>query len=239
MTVLVNPENRGVSIAFNQGIRVALEGGYRFVVLIDQDSIVPREAVDRLRAEHDRLAAEFRVGAIQAFNVEPRGHVNLDSRRRDYYRRHGRYAGPDTYQGLLFLNSGTLLPAEVFRSIGLLDERYFADFVDYEFSLRLARAGYAVFHLPAARIVHNIGPVERPNPVRLYYAVRELVRLLRSYGREFPGGVAPIVWTTASRFGSLTIRGGQPLRIIGLTVRAGFDGILGVTGEFRPRRVPT
>jgi rhamnosyltransferase len=232
----VNAANLGVSVAFNQGIRSAIAEGYEFVLLLDQDSVVTPEALAALRGEYRRLAARFPVGAVQGFNVEPGGHVNLDSRRREYYRRRGRYAGEASFQGLLLLNSGSLIPTAVFRDVGLFDERYFADFVDYEFSLRLARRGYAIFHVPSARIEHNVGPPDRINPVRLYYAVRELTRLLPAYGRQFPGGVAPIVWTTASRFGTLLLRGGQPLRVLGLTLRASFDGALGVTGELAARR---
>jgi rhamnosyltransferase len=233
MELIRNERNTGVSVAFNQGIDRALEGGYDFVFLLDQDSIVRDDAVRTLLEEYTTLGRRFRVGALQARNVEADGRVNLDSRRRDYYRRHGAYDGATAYQGLLLLNSGTLFPTDVFRAVGTLNERFFADFVDYEFSLRLASRGYQVFHVPAARIDHNIGPPESPSPKRLYYAVRELVPLLAAYGRRYPGGVAPIVWTTASRAASLTVRSGHPLRILGLTLRGVFDGLLGVSGEFK------
>jgi rhamnosyltransferase len=233
MELIRNERNTGVSVAFNQGIDRALAGGFDFVFLLDQDSIVRDGAVRTLLDEYRDLLGRFRVGALQASNVEADGRVNLDSRRRDYYKRHGAYDGSTSYQGLLLLNSGTLFPTAVFRAVGRLNERYFADFVDYEFSLRLARAGYQVFHVPAARIDHNIGPPESPSPKRLYYAVRELVPLLATYGRRFPGGVAPIVWTTASRAASLTIRSGHPLRILGLTLQGVFDGVLGVSGELK------
>lgn len=232
--VIPNARNEGVSVAFNQGIARALETGSRFAFLLDQDSVVRPGAVGTLLDEYRSLSGRFRVGALQAFNVEPDGRIPLDSRRRDVHRRRGRYEGPTSYQGLLLLNSGTLVPTDTFRAVGRLDERYFADFVDYEFSLRLARAGFAVFHVPSACIDHNRGPPERPNPRRLYYAVRELVHLIGSYGREFPDGVAPIAWTTMNRAASLTIRSGHPITVLGLTMRAVFDGLAGTTGEIPP-----
>jgi len=231
--LIPNEQNNGVSVAFNQGIARALAGGFDFVFLLDQDSVVRDGAVAALLAEYHRLEGRFRVGALQATNIEADGRINLDSRRREYYARQGMYQGESSYQGLLLLNSGTLFPVGVFREVGTLNERYFADFVDYEFSLRLARAGYQVFHVPAARLDHNIGPPEPPSPKRLYYAVRELVPLIATYGRSFPGGVAPIVWTTASRAASLLVRSGHPLRAVGLTMRAVFDGLLGVGGELK------
>ncbi len=233
--VVPNERNEGVSVAFNQALRRADLDRFEAVLLLDQDSIVEPGTVDLLLAERDRLAGRLKVGALQASNREPGGRIPLDARRREYHRRRGKYVGPTSYQGLLFLNSGTLLPTEVFQAVGLFDERYFVDFVDYEFALRLALSGWAVVHVPAAAVTHNVGPSPAPSPVRLYYAVRELTRLLRRYGRALPGGVAPILWTTANRVASSTLRSGRPGAVLRLTLSAGFDGLAGVTGEYRPR----
>jgi GT2 family glycosyltransferase len=229
--IVENARNEGVAVAFNQAVAVGHPTAFDFVFLLDQDSLVQEGSVIRLVREYERLSKRFRVGALQSTNREPGGRIPLDSRRREYYARHGKYAGPTSYQGLLLLNSGALIPKEVFDSVGRFDERYFVDFVDYEFSLRLARRGYAVFHVPEAMVEHNFVRGPPLSRVRLYYAIRELVRLLRSYAWQFPGGVAPVTWTTLNRLGSVTLRSGHPLRVFQLAMGATMDGLLGVTGE--------
>lgn len=234
-SVVENVRNEGVAVAFNQAVAAGKRSAFEFVLLLDQDSIVRTGSVERLVAEYDVLSRRFRVGALQSTNREPGGRIPLDSRRREYYARRGMYAGPSSYQGLLLLNSGALVPASVFEAVGPFDARYFVDFVDYEFSLRLARRGYAVFHVPGAAVEHNIVRGPPLSRVRLYYAIRELVRLARTYAWQFPGGVAPVTWTTLNRLGSATLRSGHPLKVLALAIGASMDGLLGVTGEFTGR----
>ena len=229
-----NAGNEGVSVAFNQGISRALTRGFDFVFLIDQDSVVRRGAVRMLLEQYQELGARFPVGALQAANAEPGGRVTLDTRRREFYRRRNGFQSDAAFQGLLLMNSGALIPVASLRAVGSFDERYFVDFVDYEFSLRLARHGFRVFHVPGAVIDHNVSDARPPDVRRLYYAERELVRLIRTYGPRQASGVAPIVWTTMNRMGSLLLRSGYPGRVLQLTVRAMFDGLLGVTGELPP-----
>ena len=191
MELIPNATNAGLGVGFNQGIVRAMELGFDFVLLLDQDSVLRKGAVRRLVDEYRSLAPRFEVGALQAANLEADGRVNFDSRRRDYYRRHGMYEGETSYQGLYLLNSGAFFPVDVFRKVGLLDERYFIVFVDYEIALRLARAGLGVFHVPGAKIDHNVGPKPRPDPKRLYHAVRELVLLIATYLSGGPGKGLP------------------------------------------------
>jgi rhamnosyltransferase len=231
LELIVNARNEGVAVAFNQGISRAIADGYEFVLLLDQDSQARPGAVAALKSEFRSLSSQFPVGALQAFNVEPGGRVPIDIRRREFYRRHGGFDGPNAFEGLLLLNSGALIPTSVLRAVGGFDPRYFVDLADYEFSLRLAQRGFRVFHVPAAILDHNIGESGPPSPARLYYAVRELVKLIVSYGRSHPGGVAPPTWTTLNRIASMTIRSGHPFGIVRLSVRGIFEGLLGVNGE--------
>jgi rhamnosyltransferase len=229
--LIPNARNVGLGVGFNQGITRAFEEGFDFVLLLDQDSILREGAVHRLVEEYHRLSGRFRVGALQASNLEADGRITFDSRRRDFYRRKGLYAGPTSYQGLYLLNSGAFFPTEVFRKVGMLDQRYFIVFVDYEISLRLAREEFQVFHVPGAIIDHNMGPRPKVDAKRLYHAVRELVLLIATYSRRSPGWVAPVVWTTTSRVASVTLRSGQPAKILGMSLRGLYDGIAELGAE--------
>jgi GT2 family glycosyltransferase len=50
-----------------------------------------------------------------------------------------------------------LIRREVFRDVGLLDEKYFMYYEEVDFCLRAARAGWECWYEPAARVVHLVG----------------------------------------------------------------------------------
>jgi GT2 family glycosyltransferase len=49
-----------------------------------------------------------------------------------------------------------IIRREVFRDIGLLDEGYFTYFEDIDFCLNARRAGWAIWYVPASRVVHLV-----------------------------------------------------------------------------------
>jgi rhamnosyltransferase len=96
------------------------------------------------------------------------------------------------------ITSGNLVRVSLFDQIGLYDEGFFIDCIDFDFCLRLRRAGYAVHRVPAALMQHQLGePVEVPNavrkfyalhsPVRRYYMYRNFMYMAERYLFEFPG----------------------------------------------------
>jgi len=66
-----------------------------------------------------------------------------------------------------------LVRREAIQAVGLLDERYFAYYEDFDFTDRIRKAGYRNCVCPAARIWHAGNPSlpDRP-PYYVYYNVR-------------------------------------------------------------------
>ncbi|MDP2860695.1 MAG: glycosyltransferase family 2 protein, partial [bacterium] len=50
-----------------------------------------------------------------------------------------------------------LIPKTVFEKVGLLDERYFMYFEDFDFCRRVKSAGLKIYYLPESRIFHHHG----------------------------------------------------------------------------------
>ena len=50
-----------------------------------------------------------------------------------------------------------IVRSEVFRQVGLLDERYFMYYEETDFCLRANRAGWECWYVPASRVVHLSG----------------------------------------------------------------------------------
>jgi rhamnosyltransferase len=98
------------------------------------------------------------------------------------------------------ITSGNLVRMRLFDEIGLYDEELFIDCIDFDFSLRVRRAGYCVCRIPEALIVHELGEAvqlpalakkfyARHSPVRRYYMYRNYMYLMERYLVAFPAFV--------------------------------------------------
>jgi rhamnosyltransferase len=96
------------------------------------------------------------------------------------------------------ITSGNLVRVNLFDEIGLYDEGLFIDCVDFDFSLRLRRAGHAIYRVPNASMEHHLGEdadvpgflekfYDRHSPVRRYYQTRNYLYLAERYLLQFPG----------------------------------------------------
>jgi len=178
MTVERLGENRGVGHALNRGVRRAREMGCTWLLTMDQDSVVDGLLMKTYRAALERDPAMV--------CLTPR--IVGRSRKKDGV------GGKISYA----ITSGNLVRVSVFDQIGLYDEGFFVDCIDFDFCLRLRRAGYAVHRVPAALMEHQLGDevdlpraVEkyyaRHTPIRRYYMYRNFLYLMERYLFDFPG----------------------------------------------------
>jgi rhamnosyltransferase len=171
------PENTGVAHALNVGVRLAKARGYEWLLTMDQDTVVDGtmvsafEAVLNQNPEFECLAPTLQRTSERALDARPI-----------------RYA----------ITSGNLLKVRLFDEVGPYDEAFFIDCVDFDFCLRLRRAGHVLFRVPGAFMQHDVGlpmPPRHPlrkfytfhPPVRRYYMVRNYMYLARRHVLRFPG----------------------------------------------------
>jgi N-acetylglucosaminyl-diphospho-decaprenol L-rhamnosyltransferase len=50
-----------------------------------------------------------------------------------------------------------LVRSDVFKAVGLMDEKYFLYYEELDFTLRAARAGWQCWHVPQSRVIHLVG----------------------------------------------------------------------------------
>lgn len=191
-----NERNEGLPAALNLGVERAFhsDASRKLVLLLDQDSEPEPGSVITLIQTLRTLEDEYgRVGA-----VGPRlddADTGLQHGFHQSTRWRWRRVFPqreDPPVPVANLNgSGTLMPISVFRDLGGLDEAFFIDHVDTEWSFRLASAGYRLFGVPAAVFRHRMG--ERGvrfwlfgwrvwparSAQRHYYLFRNAIRLIR------------------------------------------------------------
>ncbi|MBD0416668.1 glycosyltransferase family 2 protein [Oryzicola mucosus] len=192
-TDIDNPDNVGLATALNQGIAIAKQGGFRFVALFDQDSRPAPNMIAILRkAFIDLQQAGCNTAAVGPTYLDPRTQEIIPFVRWGFPR-HQRVIGQTTPLRVDFLiTSGTLIPLSVIEQIGEMDDAMFIDNIDMEWCARAIDAGYALFGVPTAKMIHTIGDsirtinlfglqrqIQVHAPLRLYYIMRNRIHLYR------------------------------------------------------------
>ena len=176
LSVIRIGENRGVGYALNLGIEHARRLGCSWILTMDQDSIVGDAMMSSYQAA---LARDPHLVSLAPLTSE-REPGSVAPARQDYA-----------------ITSGNLVRLSVFDEVGPYDEGLFVDCVDFDFSLRLRRAGHEITRVPDARLWHRVGhPVAAPrwvrrfytlhSPVRRYYMFRNYLYLAERHVRRFP-----------------------------------------------------
>lgn len=183
------PENRGIATALNLGTGRARERSADWVGWFDQDSRPPARYLEALLRAHATCPWQDRVGLLAPTHLDithiPSGEPSA-----------GR---PSSCRPVwTAMSSGCLLPAHIFDAVGYLDESLFIDYVDFEFCLRLRRAGYLVCRVNGVYLPHRLGvprqvgygpfrlTVRSHPPWRYYYRTRNRLLLYRRYARTAP-----------------------------------------------------
>ncbi|WLT31325.1 glycosyltransferase [Geothrix sp. PMB-07] len=170
--------NRGIGHALNLGLTYAKDGGFTWILTMDQDSLI----------DHDMVQAFCR--AIQTHPdlacLSPTVIIHGEHKR-------DRRDGPISYA----ITSGNLVRMDVFERIGGYNEEMFIDALDFDFCLRARQAGWQVWQVGNAFLYHELGDthtVPRPfsqfytlhSPTRRYYMYRNFLYLAKAHARNFP-----------------------------------------------------
>ncbi|MCA1657607.1 MAG: glycosyltransferase, partial [Actinobacteria bacterium] len=125
--------NRGTAAAWNAALSSAKDRDFRYLYLLDQDSVVFPDAVATARACSlvDEAAAVVQPALPGRFGLDPFPWNTVAS--------------------------GSLFEVEALHRMGGFDERLFVDEVDHEMLARLMTAGHRVKPLPSATIDHRVG----------------------------------------------------------------------------------
>lgn len=181
--------NLGIGAAQNRGISWALEHGASHVLLMDDDSLPATDMVQRLL---EALDAHPQAAAVGPCHFDPRRGLARTPFRR-FQRGRLRTLECSDVQRVWevddLIASGCLIPAPVLRTVGLMREDFFIDWVDIEWCLRARALGYRVLGSCAALLEHTLGDrvirvlgkeISLHAPWRHYYQARNLVLVLRS-----------------------------------------------------------
>ena len=171
-------ENLGYTKGMNLGIEKALEEGFGRLLFLNNDTVADpgfaAEAQAAARAHPEAVVAgtvldagtglpSYNIGRITRWTCQVEDILALDP------------GGPiDFVSGCMML-----VPASVVRRIGGFDERYFLYREDFDFCLRLKRAGIPIAHWPALRVRHKVSSAtDRTGTPKDYYRMRNQTHII-------------------------------------------------------------
>jgi GT2 family glycosyltransferase len=160
---LSNSTNHGFAAAANQGIAHALQHGADYVLLLNNDTVVEKSAVEQLVrcAEdnavgmvipkiyyHSQPQTIWSVGAeLNRWTLEPKGEAR---------------GSPDDGQWEKVIERdfvtgcALLMKRRLIDEIGALDEGFFRYYDDTDMSLRARKAGFKILLVPEAKVWHKV-----------------------------------------------------------------------------------
>lgn len=194
--LIINRENVGFARANNQAI-VRSQGEH--ILLLNTDTEVYPGA---LKALINYMYAHERVGAVGPMLLNPDGSLQPSAQpmltpEREFWRllfldraaRKATYAMEKwdsriPHQVEILKGACLLLRREALKEVGLLDESYFMYTEEVDLCYRLAKAGWQLWWVPEARIIHFGGASSRQVAEEMYL---ELYRSKTLFYRKFGG----------------------------------------------------
>lgn len=228
ITHIANGANLGVARALNQGMEAAMDEGFAYALLLDQDTHIERRSVERLRAAFEGLSDAFIVCPRLFYDsaVPPR-----------------RKAKHPVTRVNVAISSGSLIDLSRVGEVGLHDEKLFIDYVDFEYCLRAATKGYHTYRIEDAEIRHRLGkarparllglrfmPTHHP-PARRYYKTRNMLYVWRRYARTHPRWVMRSVRKFMIEFLEIWLFEERKLEKTLACLRGAKDSLSGCYGE--------
>jgi rhamnosyltransferase len=233
--VIWNRENIGLAAGLNTGIRCAQANEqYQWIATFDQDSRVsPGFGTAMLAAQ---AACPFRDKVAM---IAP--HHLLSSEVDEETPPHD---GLQFREITVALQSGSLFSRSALKDVGLFDETFFIDYVDFEFCLRLRKHGFRLIEATDAPIYHRVGTPTRHrflginctvfnhSPLRRYYAARNRLRVYRRYALSDPRWIGHDMWSWFKEIVKLVLFESNRLEKLAFVARGEWDAIRGRGGAY-------
>ena len=244
ITLIENKKNVGLAAAQNQGIKLALEDGVDWVLLLDQDSILDKDFVKNMLKAGHKYKNKKNIGFLTPRHEFDDGSPSVPTYSKGLFLRPKRYHMDldEIDDTILFgMASGSFIPRHTLEEVGLMREEFWIDYIDYEFSFRVRERGYRIIGVGGARLNHRLGVTNQlkilgkvfsfqVHPAfRRYTIYRNRIAVIKEYSTLFPEFVLFEVLSIAKDLFKLFLLEDQKFN----KLRAIFIGIIhGMMGSF-------
>ncbi|MCW3984545.1 MAG: glycosyltransferase family 2 protein [Candidatus Bathyarchaeota archaeon] len=186
--------NLGFTGGCNEGIRWALTIGAKYVLLLNNDTIVDSGFLTELVKVADSDERVGIAGPKILIYEKPHlifstgGQINFKT---GLTRLNGKYQIDDGKFDVLkevdfVAGTALLIKVDLIRKIGLLSDLYFAYYEETEWCVKTKRIGFKIVYVPTARIWHKLDPHKRAeSELEMYYMTRNRIIFVRRNSSSF------------------------------------------------------
>ena len=160
--LIVNETNLGFAAGVNVGIRHALAHNADFVLILNNDTVIAPDMIERL-IEAAVLGPDIGIlGPVIFYYDQPNRVWRLGDRDLRWLPIPLMVSAKElqTEKEILFVDyvtgCGMMVRREVFYKIGLFDPDYFMYYEDADFCRRAIKAGFSIVCVPSARMWHKV-----------------------------------------------------------------------------------
>ncbi|MGD8738154.1 MAG: glycosyltransferase family 2 protein [Anaerolineae bacterium] len=160
--LLINPENLGFARGANLGLRHALERGADRILLVNNDTLLDAQAVERMMAHvqpHVGIIAPLIFYADDPQRIWSAGgkvHPWLLEKSGDRRGQLDDGQWPEPVERDFVTGCGLLVTRRFLETVGFFDERFFMYYEDSDLCLRTKGAGFRILLVPTARMWHKV-----------------------------------------------------------------------------------
>lgn len=213
--VIETGANLGFAGGNNVGLRYALEQGYDYALLLNNDTEVAPDFLERMLQVAESDPAIGVVGPTITYYERPdlvwsaggainwrQGHSVMEGGKPPEAYLAGGVRDVDFVTGCAMLVTRAAM-----ERAGLLDERFFMYYEETEWCVRIARAGFRIVYAPEPRVLHKIPLNARFDKEYLaYYMTRNRLLFLRSTAAPLSTWFRALILQDLRTFVSLVVR---------------------------------
>lgn len=190
-------ENRGFSAGNNAGIRLALEIGVEYILLLNNDTLAEQdflknlmEAVSHIPENSVTTGTIFYAGDREKIWYAG-GSFNWKTAKVSHTGMGRPFEAGNGLGEVTFISGCCMcIPAVVIQKIGFLDESYFLYEEDVDYCCRLMENGVRLYYIPSAVLYHKVSSstskVKKMSGTTQYYMVRNKYVFIKKHykGRQ-------------------------------------------------------
>lgn len=190
-----NETNKGLGCALNQGIRYSLANGFEWTLLLDQDSLLSDTMVSEMLTSYNNLPGdtgkEVAIVIPKVYDLNFRKILPPILTTRCVNKKIKK-PNRDTFVHFQ-ITSGMLIRNKVFEDVGMMNEYFFIDYIDFDYCFRVLDKGYKILLSKNALLYHRLAEKKKMlffsfrehQPLRVYYQTRNRLFTLFEYGKNY------------------------------------------------------
>jgi rhamnosyltransferase len=231
ISIIYNQDNYGIAAALNIGIKHALQLGAKWILTLDQDSKISSTFIEKMLTTYYKIPNHNSIVLISPIYLDKTGstqHIFKSNKSiRDVYFSYITTA----------ITSGSLYRSDIFDKIGFFKEKFFIDYVDHEYCLRIKRNNLDIIQVYSAIIYHalgnpsiiNMGPFSflttNHSALRRYYMARNRIYVYKEYFSTNPIWIFRDLLRFISELGKIVLFEKQKIQKVYKIIKGVYDGL--------------